>query len=183
MAGKQGSRGFPPIVAGRPQVLILGSLPGRASLEAGQYYAQARNSFWPIMGDLFGAGRHMPYGDRTRCLTAQAVALWDVLAFAYRPGSLDSNIDRSTIIVNDLVTFLDEHETIRLICFNGRMAAHLYERFVLPGLRAAAQRIERRILPSTSPAHAALSYADKLERWSDALASCGARPAASSARR
>jgi hypoxanthine-DNA glycosylase len=170
MTAKQGSEGFPPVVAGQPQVLILGSLPGRASLQAGQYYAQARNCFWPIMGDLFGAGRHLSYADRTRRLTAHAVALWDVIASAHRPGSLDSRIDRSTMILNDLGGFLAEHATIRLVCFNGRTAEHLYTRFVLPGLDVCAQNIERRVLPSTSPAYAALSYADKLARWSEALA-------------
>lgn len=177
MAAKQKSTGFPPVVAGRPRVLILGSLPGRASLAAGEYYAQARNSFWPIMGDLFGAGRELPYAQRTRRLTAHAVALWDVLACAHRPGSLDSRIDRSTMIVNDLAGFLNAHATVSVICFNGRTAAELYERFVLPGLGAAGRRIDRRVLPSTSPAHAALAYADKLERWSAALAEDGAAAA------
>lgn len=177
---EQGSSGFPPVVGGRPRALILGSLPGRKSLEAGQYYAQSRNSFWPIMGELFDAGPELAYRDRKRRLTARAVALWDVLASARRPGSLDSKIDRSTIVVNDFGPFLEEHETIRLICFNGRTAAAMYERHVLPDLTGAAREIQRHILPSTSPAHAALSYADKLERWSRALADLPAQRLAAS---
>lgn len=170
----QSSKSFPPVVAGRPRVLILGSLPGQRSLEANQYYAQARNSFWPIMGELFGAAPELPYPERKRRLTLHAIALWDVVASARRPGSLDSNIDRSTMAVNDLAAFLARYPSIRNIFFNGKMAAELYERHVLPALVGRPRGIPRQTLPSTSPAHAAMSFAVKLERWSAALAACRA---------
>lgn len=165
----QDSQGFPPIVAGRPAVLILGSLPGRRSLEAAQYYAQPQNTFWRIMGELYGAGPELAYDARANRLTLHGIAVWDVLAAARRPGSLDSNIDKSSMVVNDFETFFARHRSIRLVCFNGKTAADLYRRHVSPRLGDAGARIATRTLPSTSPAHASMPYTQKLERWASVL--------------
>lgn len=170
------SRGFPAILGAEARVLILGSLPGRRSLEACQYYAQPQNCFWRIMGALVGAEPALPYAARLEQLRAHGVAVWDVLAAGRRPGSLDSSIVLSSIAVNDFQRLFDTQGAIHRICFNGSKAAELYRRKVLPSLGESAASIERRTLPSTSPAHASLSFHDKLARWSAALTDITAAP-------
>jgi hypoxanthine-DNA glycosylase len=146
-------------------VLILGTLPGPASLEKRQYYAQSRNAFWPIMGELFGATPELAYAERLRKLQQHRVALWDVCRSAYREGALDASIDPASIVPNDLAGFLRTHTSIRLICFNGQTAAKLYRQRVLPGLTEALRDIRCETLPSTSPAYAAMRFEQKLASW------------------
>jgi hypoxanthine-DNA glycosylase len=159
------SYGFAPLVGGAPRVLILGSLPGAASIAQQQYYAQAQNAFWLIMGRLFGAGRELPYDQRVRKLIAQRVAVWDVLAAAQRAGSLDASIVRESIAVNDVAALLREFPTIAFVAFNGRTAAELYHRHVHATLPESLRALPTATLPSTSPAHAALDLQAKLARW------------------
>lgn len=163
------SRGFPPVVGAAPRVLILGSLPGRKSLAERQYYAQPQNAFWHIMERICGAGPALEYPERLARLKASSIALWDVLAAGERPGSLDSAIVRSTIVSNDFNTLLQSERTIDLICFNGKTAAELYRRHVLPTLPAPAATLPRLSLPSTSPAHAMMAFDEKLVRWNEVL--------------
>jgi hypoxanthine-DNA glycosylase len=163
------SIGFPPIVGGRPHVLVLGSLPGRKSLEMGQYYAQPQNGFWRIMGALFGAGPPLPYPERLARLIANHVAVWDVLAAGERDGSLDSAIVPASIVMNDFGTFFARHADIALICFNGSKAAELYRRRVLPALAPEFASVPALVLPSTSPANASVPFAAKLASWAAAL--------------
>jgi hypoxanthine-DNA glycosylase len=160
------ARGFPPVIDAGARVLVLGSLPGRASLEAGEYYAQPQNAFWRIMGALVGAGPELAYARRLARLKRSSLALWDVLAAARRDGSLDSSIVRETAIVNDFATLFERHPCIERVCFNGRTAEDLFRRRVLPNLTARLANVELRALPSTSPAHAGMPFAAKLERWS-----------------
>lgn len=160
------SKSFPPIADAHARVLILGSLPGQVSLRMQQYYAQPQNAFWKIMGRLFGAGAELPYGERTQCLVANGIALWDVCAAAERPGSLDASIVPSSVVPNDFAAFIEAHPRIHLICFNGAKAADLYRRIVLPGLPAGPRLIGCQTLPSTSPAHAGMAFEGKLARWS-----------------
>jgi hypoxanthine-DNA glycosylase len=166
------SFGFPPVSRGDARILILGSLPGQASLAAQQYYAQPRNAFWPLMGRLFGAGVALPYEDRLRRLTESGVALWDVCASARRPGSLDTRIEAATVAPNDFAGFFQAHRGIGLICFNGAAAERLFERHVSPTLQVSPMLR----LPSTSPAHASLSFEQKFEAWSAALAALAETP-------
>ncbi|MCK6545856.1 DNA-deoxyinosine glycosylase [Myxococcota bacterium] len=157
--------GFPPVARPDARVLILGSMPGAASLAAHRYYGHPRNHFWPIMGALFGAGLELDYPARLERLVASRVALWDVLAACEREGSLDAAIDPKTAAPNDFYGFFDNHQNIRAIFFNGSAAADLFERRVAPTLSTAASAIERVRLPSTSPAHAAMTFDAKLARW------------------
>ena len=163
------SVGFPPIAAPDARVLVLGSLPGRMSLEKRQYYAQPYNAFWKIMGRLFGAGPELPYEGRLEILRVHRVAVWDVLAAGERLGSLDSAIVASSMVVNDFGAFFVAHPEIRLVCFNGNKAAELYRRRVLPKLMPAIAALDTQLLPSTSPAHASRTFAQKLALWSAAL--------------
>lgn len=141
-------------------------MPGKASLEQQQYYAHPRNAYWPIMGALFGAGPDLPYDERLRQLTDCGIVLWDVLESCFRPGSLDSSIDDASIRPNDFATLVARHRAIRHIFFNGQTAAKLFRREVSPILPDSAGELALRTLPSTSPAHAARSYAEKLQAWS-----------------
>jgi hypoxanthine-DNA glycosylase len=159
------SRGFPPIAAPDARVLVLGSLPGQASLAAQQYYAQPQNAFWRIMGELIDAGPDMPYDERTARLRASGIALWDVCKAAVRPGSLDAAIDLRSVVVNDFRRFFREHPRIVHVCVNGGTAHRLYLKKVQPGLRDPWAALPVHLLPSTSPAHASLRFAQKLERW------------------
>lgn len=163
------ARGFPPVAAPDADVLILGSLPGKRSIEMQQYYAQPQNAFWRIMGAVCGAAPQLDYASRLHRLTTCGIALWDVLAAGQRRGSLDSAILTSTIVVNDFARFFTRHRRIALVCFNGRKAADLYRRWVLPTMPGAVAALQMCDLPSTSPAHAARSYEQKLDLWRKAL--------------
>ena len=144
---------------------MLGSLPSRRSLQAGEYYAHHRNAFWPIIAELTGSVG--PYARCCETLIAHRIALWDVLAHSVRPGSLDSAIQLESAQANDFGRFFREHPAIERICFNGKTAAQLFRKLVQPAVDTAGRQIL--VLPSTSPAHAAMSYEDKLEHWRSAL--------------
>jgi len=161
-------RGFPPIADRRARVLVLGSMPSEASLAAHQYYAFRHNQFWRIAGDICGFKPDAPYERRKAALKRCRIALWDVLESCVRPGSLDSAIREDSIRVNDFASFLAEHPAIRRVCFNGRKAEHAWRRRVLPHL-PATRKLEYRLLPSTSPAHAGIGYLAKLEAWRSAI--------------
>ena len=156
------SQGFAPVARGDARILILGSMPGVASLEATEYYAFPRNIFWKIMGDLFAAGPELDYPSRLERLTENHIALWDVVEVCHRPGSLDSAISEDGLAINDFKTFFARHPQISSVFFNGKKAAGLFNKRVLPGLSGD---YNYGTLPSTSPAHAARSYAAKLEAW------------------
>jgi len=156
--------GFPPVAGPRARCLILGSMPGRASLQADQYYAHERNAFWRIMGELFGAGPDQSYAQRLATLQAAGIALWDVIAACERAGSLDADIVGASVRANDFAAFLRQQPEIRRVFFNGAAAEAAFRRYVLPGLAGRPLLLQR--LPSTSPAHAARSYGEKLAAWS-----------------
>jgi hypoxanthine-DNA glycosylase len=161
-------RGFPPIADRRAHVLVLGSMPSAASLAAGEYYAFRHNQFWRIAGSLCGFPPDAPYARRKAGLKRSRVALWDVLESCVRPGSLDADIREGSIRVNDFAAFLAAHPAIRRVCFNGRKAEASWRRRVAPTL-PKSRRLEYRLLPSTSPAHAGMSYRAKLKVWGSAL--------------
>ena len=155
---------FAPIAAASSRILILGSMPGIASLRAGQYYAHPRNAFWPIMAALLGFDPVSAYERRVAALRARGIALWDVLESCTRETRLDSDIDDASIVVNDFAAFFREHPRIDTVCFNGAKAESCHRKHVLPGLTGArAFRYHR--LPSTSPAHAAMSVGAKVAAW------------------
>lgn len=156
-------RSFPPVASSDAVALILGSVPGAASLAARQYYGHPRNAFWPIMEALFAIPRGLPYEDRLSALAERRVALWDVMASCVRPGSLDSAIIKTSVSPNDFPAFFRSHERIRTIFFNGAKAEEAWRRFVAPTLGARNLRLVR--LPSTSPAMAGKTLEEKIEAW------------------
>jgi len=160
---------FPPVATPHARILILGSMPGGASLRAAQYYAHPRNLFWPIFGVLVGAHPALPYPQRLERLSAAGLALWDVLHCCEREGSLDTDIERESVIPNDFAGFFAHHPQIERVFFNGAMAETSFRRWVTKSLPPSASAIIYRRLPSTSPANAAYSFADRLETWRRAI--------------
>ncbi|MGL4230978.1 MAG: DNA-deoxyinosine glycosylase [Casimicrobium sp.] len=158
---------FAPIADHRARVLILGSMPGVASLQAREYYAHPQNAFWKLLAMMFGFDRSLPYDRRVDALLASRIALWDVLHACVREGSLDSDIERASEVPNDFAAFFSTHPAIERVCFNGSAAEALFKRHckaLYDDKRVAYLR-----LPSSSPAHASLSFDAKLARWSSAL--------------
>lgn len=156
-------KSFAPLAAPDATLLILGSMPGEASLKAGEYYAHSRNAFWPIMGQLFGFDPSVAYDERVRCLLAAGVAVWDVLASCHRVGSLDSEIDDTSVAVNDFGDFFRQHPQIQRVFFNGTKAEHSFRKWVIPTLPGLDLVLFR--LPSTSPANASFSLEKKCQAW------------------
>jgi hypoxanthine-DNA glycosylase len=157
--------GFPPIAAVNARVLILGSMPSVASLAKQQYYGHPQNAFWPIMGRLFGAGPELPYDERKRILCENHVAVWDVLRECHREGSLDTAIRVETESPNDFASFLADHPLIETIFFNGGKAETAFRRHALAQVVESGRDLKFIRLPSTSPAHAGRSFAQKLAAW------------------
>ena len=153
-------RCFPPVVDRNTRVLVLGSLPGEVSLAHNQYYAHKQNRFWHLIGDVIGENLpSMDYEARLQSLLDHLVGLWDVIANARREGSLDSRIrDHAT---NDLVALVTGLPSLAAVAFNGGTAAKI-------GVIALAESrpsLELVRLPSSSPAYAAVPYAEKLRAW------------------
>ncbi|WP_432697824.1 DNA-deoxyinosine glycosylase [Marinobacterium sp. YM272] len=157
---------FPPSWRADARVLILGSMPGVASLEAQRYYAHPRNAFWPILGELCGFSPQLPYEERLERLKEAGIALWDVIGRCYRPGSLDSSIAAESVQPNDLPGLLAQLPQLQLVVCNGGTAYRLFRRHF--GSLLAAEHPNGPALlqlPSTSPAHAAMNFAAKREQW------------------
>ena len=138
-------------------------MPGRASLQAGRYYAHRQNAFWRIACELLGVDPRSPYKKRVQALKAARIAVWDVLKSCSRQGSMDSGIERATEVANDFPAFFRKHTQISRVFFNGTKAAASFRRKVAPALGERALRYSR--LPSTSPAHASVSYERKCRAW------------------
>ena len=163
-------QGFAPLETPSARVLILGTMPSKASLAQQQYYAHPRNSFWPIMGHIGRFDPTLPYDERVQRLLAWPIAVWDVLQGCVRESSLDADIERETAVPNDFASFWVAHPHLRRICFNGATAEQLFRRHVLPHSPPPAPDMVYIRLPSTSPAHASLGLAQKLAIWQAALA-------------
>lgn len=149
---------FSPIAENDANILILGTMPGTKSLELNQYYGHNQNNFWKFMFTIFKEDFSNDYATKKALLQKNKIALWDVLQFCDRVGSLDSAIKNE--IANDFETFLKEHSNIKTILFNGQKAAAFFKKYVQ--LKNSYQLIT---LPSTSPANASKTYQSKLEEW------------------
>lgn len=146
-------------------MLVLGSMPGAASLEKQQYYAHPRNSFWPIMAQLLDFDPGESYQRRLEHLCDAGIALWDVLAQCERRGSLDADIVRDSIVANDFAGFFARHNQITRVFFNGGKAGQLFRQHAWSQLQRVRDNLALHGLPSTSPAHASMTPQEKLNRW------------------
>ena len=157
---------FPAQVALDCRVLILGTAPSAHSLAAHQAYAHPRNLFWPLMGEMFRAPPELAYAERIARLHARGVGIWDVLQQCERKGSLDSAIVQDSEIANDIPDLLQRVPSIRAIAMNGGHAGKTFRRLVLPRIDEARRSdLVLLDLPSTSPAHAAMTRGEKTHRW------------------
>lgn len=150
---------FPPVIREDTRLLVLGSLPGRASLEAGRYYAHPRNLFWRLIGAATGQELEpLDYEARLATLLNAGVGLWDTVAAAERPGSLDADIRLHQ--ASDLAALMAQSPKLRAIAFNGATAARI-------GRKALddAPALALIDLPSSSPAYASLAYEKKRAAW------------------
>lgn len=154
---------FPPIAKADARVLILGSMPGVASLGAVRYYAHPRNAFWAIMGALVGARPELPYDQRLERLMDAGIAVWDVLESAEREGSLDTAIQHA--VPNDVPALLERCPQITLIATNGTYATATFKRLLWKPCLAVRPDLRHVALPSTSPANARSNLDAKLEVW------------------
>ena len=159
---------FEPVIGNNPQVLILGSMPGIASLKAQQYYAHPRNAFWSIMSELFGIQRTENYESRIEQIKTCPLVLWDVLRSCRREGSLDADILQNDMQPNAIPQLLMAYPCINLIGFNGAAAEKIFRQRVA-ALIPDIQRLKLIRFPSTSPAHASQTLAQKTEAWGEIL--------------
>ena len=157
-------RAFPAVASPVATILILGSMPGEASLRAQQYYAHPHNAFWRILADVTGVPADMAYDRRIAALAEAGIALWDVLHACEREGSLDADIIDATSVPNDFTEFFREHPLIRQVCFNGAKAEQVFRRKV-SGKQDIPAGVAFTRLPSTSPAHAGMSFNRKRDEW------------------
>ena len=151
-------RGFAPVWNGDIRRLVIGSMPSAISLQRNEYFANPRNAFWPIAGRALGFPVEGSYEERTRALLMRGVGLWDAAKSCRRPGSLDSAMRE--VELNDFGPLLSACPALDTVLCNGRKAYELFLR--APGVQ---RRVRAVYLPSTSPAHAALGFEEKLAAW------------------
>ena len=159
MSGGTGAclQGLPPVIARHSRLVILGSFPGVASLQAQQYYGHPRNHFWPLLGAIWGLDLvALPYAQRLRATRRRGLGLWDVYASCRRQGSLDTAIKDAAL--NDLASLRRRAPALQLVAHNGGESARAMKQVLALGL--PVQR-----LPSSSPANASWSFERKLAAW------------------
>ena len=161
--------GLAPVVSPTTRLLVLGSFPGVASLQAQQYYAHPRNHFWPIVGALLGVDlMAMLYQQRLAVARERGLGLWDTYAACQRQGSLDAAIQKAEF--NELAGLVSALPLLRGIAHNGGESARgmkFTASFGVPVFR----------LPSTSPANASWAFERKLQAWREAFVATSVIPA------
>ena len=155
---------FNPIVDENSKVLILGSMPGVKSLKESEYYAHPRNAFWKIMNKMFDT-KAQTYEEKIELLRYNQIALWDVLKHCHREGSLDSDIKKESIIINDFKELFKNYPRIKVVFFNGGTAYNEFKKRVLKDIKNEFDYLSFYRLPSTSPANAKMKFDEKYEKW------------------
>jgi len=151
-------KAFEPIVSNTSEILILGTMPGEKSLELQEYYGNRGNQFWRLLFTLFDKELSHDYNEKIRLLKDNNIALWDVLQYCEREGSLDSNIKNE--LPNNFEAFYKHYPNIKRVLFSSKNAAAYYDKYV-----GRKETIEYDVLPSPSGANATKSFAEKLEIW------------------
>ena len=149
---------FDPIIGPKPKVLILGTLPGKRSLQLQQYYGHPRNQFWPILFAIHNQNNTTEYNSKIKFLKQNGIALWDICHQAIRKSSLDIDIKQE--VPNRIHELIKVNPSIKTIAFNGQKAEKLYRKYFTP-----LPDIKYHTLLSTSPANATYSYKEKMDNW------------------
>jgi hypoxanthine-DNA glycosylase len=153
--------GLPPVISASTSVLILGSFPSVASLNAQQYYAHPRNQFWRLLSAVINTDLcTVEYQARIDQIKGGGIGIWDVYTSCEREGSLDSAIEAP--VLNDFAALLKRYPTVRAVAHNGGESARNRKHMAALGL-------EVHTLPSTSPANASWSFERKLGVWREVL--------------
>jgi len=155
-------KAFEPIANFASKILILGTMPGEKSLLLQQYYGNRGNQFWRLLFSVYNEEPKVDYPDKIKFLTDNNIALWDVLQYCEREGSLDSNIKNE--VANDFKSFYKSYPAIKKVFFSSKNAAAYYKKYV-----GEREDIEYHVLPSPSGANATMSFAQKLEIWREKL--------------
>lgn len=153
---------FKPVVDNKCSMLILGTMPGEKSLLLNEYYGNRGNQFWRLLFAVFNENLETDYNAKMRFLSAHDIALWDVLQYCEREGSLDSKIKNE--VANDFETFYNSYPSIKKVFFTSKNASAYYDKYV-----GRKSYINYYILPSPSGANATMSFAQKLEIWKDKI--------------
>jgi len=157
--------GLAPIWSPEARLLVLGSFPGVASLQAQQYYGHPRNQFWPILSALWCEDLvTLPYAQRVERASFHGLAIWDVYDSCIRPGSLDAHIREAQ--PNDIAGLAARMPALQAVAHNGGESARNMKHSLMLGLPVYR-------LPSTSPANASWSYERKLQAWREVFAKHG----------
>jgi hypoxanthine-DNA glycosylase len=155
---------FPPVIDERSELLVLGSMPGIASLRAHQYYGNPRNHFWPILYALFaGRAPHADYEERLAFALTHRIALWDSIAACQREGSLDADIKDA--VPNDIPSILRRYPQVKTVACNGSKSFAELVRHHGKTPEIEGSTVIK--LPSTSPVPTAKfrGFQDRLEVW------------------
>lgn len=155
-------KAFPPIIDTESKILILGTMPGEKSLELREYYGNRGNQFWRLLFGLMGKELSHDYTVKINFLKENHIALWDVLEYCEREGSLDSKIKNE--ISNDFKSFYKSYPDIQYVFFSSKNAAVYYDKYV-----GKSAGITYEILPSPSGANATKSFAEKLQIWREKI--------------
>jgi hypoxanthine-DNA glycosylase len=150
--------GLGPIIDNNSRVLILGSMPSEMSLSKGEYYSNPANQFWKILFSIFDTGLEQSYPAKMSFLKDGEIALWDVIRRCEREGSSDSKITK--VQVNDFNALLQIYPEIQNLFFNGKEAFNIFQREV-----RLDEKVNRTLLPSSSPANARISLEKKINKW------------------
>lgn len=157
-------KSFKYFVNANTKVLVIGTMPGKKSIEKQQYYANERNIFWKIISIVFSDGNDFEsYIEKLNFLKKYNIGLWDSLKFCEREGSLDSNIKNE--FPNDFKTLLTKYPKINRLLFNGNSSYNFFKKYNYNLLK----EYRYFILPSTSPSNASLTFEYKLWKWRIAL--------------
>ncbi|MCH7323715.1 DNA-deoxyinosine glycosylase [Solibacillus sp. MA9] len=151
-----------PIVDENTRILVVGSMPGKQSLDKQQYYGNARNHFWPIIGELFQVEIPDNYEERIALLRSNKIGLWDSIASCERKGSLDATIKNET--PNDFAKLFEQYPQVQLVLFNGSKSLDVFKKHV--GLQVLENRAYKK-MPSTSPIPGKniKSFNEKVAMW------------------
>ena len=153
---------FPPLIDSNSRILILGTMPGEKSLELQQYYGNRGNQFWKLLFLIFGKELSDDYKEKVRLLRDNHIAVWDVLEYCEREGSLDSGIKNEQ--ANDLVSLYKKYPRLEYVFFSSKNAAAYYDKYT-----ERREGIHYDVLPSPSGANATLIFQEKLEIWSEKI--------------